>query len=244
MLSGTPEHWHPSLGGGSLAYPVRCHGLALHGPRPRGEVTATLRQRSTDPSRLVFDVQLAGPEGMWCSFVWEEAVVRAGPLLGLPVDEREAVLWRHEALPHAVIGRTTTDGRWRVGREDLVEPLPGTLVAQCGTEVEHRAWREADDRDAFAMGLLAAKEALRAHLRDRLGRDVHPRHLQLLAMRPDRYVLVASPALTAQEWVDHAGPTRWHLVAQPGADEVFAWVEPADGRGTPPFEGWAVPATR
>ncbi len=243
MLSGSPEHWHPTLSPGTLAYPVRCEGLRLHGPRPEGQVTLRLRQRSESVDRLVFDVQLWSDRGVWCTFRWHEAIVPAGPFLGLAAPQRRQVLWDHVALPGVTVGRSTERG-WQVAASDLVEPLPGSLVGQCCTERELRAYRDAADREAWAMARLAAKEAIRAHLRQRLGREVHPRHLELLAMRADRYVLLSSPALTAQEWVDHLGPTRWHLCVDATLDAAEAWLQPADDRGRPPFRGLAVPATR
>jgi len=246
MRSGSPEVWHDDLAAGHLAYPVRCEGLKLYGPRPIGAVQLTLQQVPSPSTSLVFDAWLVGPDGPWCSFRWTEAVTPAGPLLGLPAPKRRAMVFDRQPVSDAVVGLPHPEGGWVVRRADLVEPLPGTVVAQCCTDAERATYRAlpAEERIGWSVARLAAKEAIRRHLRDRTGRDVHPATLGLLAMRPDRYVLVTCPSLTAQEWVDHLGPTRWHLCIDPGTSEARAWLRPADDRGRPPFAGLAVPATR
>jgi len=246
MRSGSPEVWHPELGPGHLAYPVRCEGLRLHGPRPSGEVRQVLRQAPSEPDQLVFDVWLLSAEGPWCSFRWVEAITPAGLLLGLPAAERRAMLFDRQPVAHAVVGHRHAEGGWEVDRDDLIEPMEGTVVGQCSSSAERKVWRglQGPERTAWTLARLAAKGAARAHLQHRLGRDIHPAELSLLAMRADRYVLVSCPALTAQEWVDHLGPTRWHLCVDGDQHRARAWVEPADERGRPPFAGLAVPATR
>lgn len=225
MCSSQPERWVPGLEPGHLAYPVHASDMRFFGPRPQGQVRATLRLVEGTERALTFDVHLAGPDGPWCAFRWTEAIVQAGPLLGWPAPIRRAFLWDHQPVPEVRVGRPVSGG-WEVRREDRIEPLPGTLAgltcAPC--ELEERAASE--DVPTWDLARLAAKEAARSWLRERLGRDVHPRHLVLHALRPDRLILIEAPTLTASELIDHLGPTRFVVTVQTDAQRAVATVQP------------------
>jgi hypothetical protein len=223
MLSGSPERGVPGLDPGKLAYPVRAEALRLYGPRPSGQVGCRLDRVSADPHALVFDVRLEGAHGVWATFRWTEALVEGGPLLGLPAALRYPFCWRREPVESLRVGSPHGD-RWRVRRADLVEPIRGTLVGLLCTATEVEAWRASVDRDAFAVERIAAKEAVRSWLRARLGRDVHPRDLQLCTMRPDLAVVTEAASLTAQEFADHVGPTRFDVHLGRSDEGVDAWV--------------------
>lgn len=209
MCSGEPERWVPGLPPGHLAYPIAARDLRFFGPRPSGRVQVAVRLAHGDRKTLAFDVTLTGPEGPWCAYRWTEAVVPAGPFLGQPPAVRRQFLWDRAPAP-VHVGRPTARG-WSVEAADLVEPLPGTLagIACSAPELADRA--ASADPVAWDRDRLAAKEAVRAWLVDRLGRDVHPSRLTLAALRPDRFVVVDAPDLTAAEYIDHLGPTRFAL---------------------------------
>jgi hypothetical protein len=221
MMSGQLELWGCPTG--KLAYPVRSEGMRFFGPRPAGVVRCRLDLVHADAQTVVFDVLLTGADGPWCAFRWTEALVDGGPILGLPSGVRRPFCWEKRSDPAVTIGRSAADG-WRVGKADLIEPLPGTLVRLYGTASELEAWRAAPDREAHAAARIAAKEAVRAWLRDRMGRDVHPSALQLVQMRPDRWVVTEAAALTAQEYIDHLGPTRFDLEVRADSDGATAIV--------------------
>ena len=224
MWSAEPERWVPGLEPGQLAYPVHASDLRFFGPRPTGEVQATLAFVGGDRQSLTFDVHLAGADGPWCAFRWTEAIVPAGPFLGQPADVRRTFLWdRDPADVH--VGRPTEAG-WRVERTDLVEPLPGTLARIACTPLELARRATAEDPAAWDAAHLAAKEAVRAWLADRLGRDVHPTSLALLPMRADLFVVTDAPTLTAAEFSANLGPTRFDLVVEQDRNGATARVVP------------------
>ena len=198
--------------------------LRFFGPRPEGAVQATLRFVAGDRRSLAFDVHLAGADGPWCAFRWTEAIVPAGPFLGQPADVRRTFLWERDPAP-VHVGRPTEAG-WRVDRADLVEPLPGTLARIACSEAELAQRAETEDAAAWDCARLAAKEAVRAWLRERLGRDLHPADLVLLDMRPDLYVVTDAPPLTASEYTAHLGPTRFDLIVESDGDGTTAYVRP------------------
>ena len=177
-----------------------------------------------DAQTLTFDVALIGSAGVWCSFRWTEALVPGGPVLGQSTAVRKAFVW--DGLPVAAvqIGRRVGE-RFRVEAGNLVEPIEGTLVGLCCTERELRGYRAAPDRRRWALARLAAKGAARAHVADRC-RDVHPRTIELLDLREDRYISVNSSSLTAQEFIDNLGPTRFHLCVESHEGYAEAWLEP------------------
>lgn len=206
MWSAEPERWVPGLAPGHLAYPVRAEEIRFFGPRPHGDVNASLRLVSADTRHLTFEVHLVG----WCAYRWREAIVSAGPLLGQPAPVRRQFLWDRAPVPEVRVGRADED-TWVLEAADLIEPLPGTLAALTCTEAELRERQQAPDPVAWDLAWLAAKEALRSWLMARMGRDVHPRDLVLCRMRSDRFVVVEAPTLTATEYVDHLGPTRFAI---------------------------------
>ncbi|MCA9570269.1 MAG: polyketide synthase dehydratase domain-containing protein, partial [Myxococcales bacterium] len=223
MFSGEPEIWDASIGGGKLAYPVSATGMTFYGPRPSGEVTCRLQLVHADAHTLAFDVALVGTTGVWATFRWTEALVDGGPVLGRPTPERHAFVWDEQPVSTVRIGRAV-GSRWRVEAADLVEPIEDTLVGLYCTPTELAQLAGSSDRRAWTLSRLAAKEAVRAWLTARL-RDVHPKHVEMLDLRPDRTIVVNCRGLTAQEWIDHLGPTRFHLCVQVTADAVEAWLE-------------------
>ncbi len=225
MLSGNPETWVPGLTPGKLAYPVKADAMTFYAPRPVGEVRATLRLVSADAAHLAFDVWLSGDDGLWATFRWTEALVEGGPLLGLPAEVRRPFCWERTPNPSVAIGRAVGD-RWRVAASDLVEPLAGTLVRLYGAPEEVTAWAAAADPDAHAIAWFAAKEAACRWVSSRIGRAVHPTGLTLCRMRDDRFVLVEAPALTAQEFTDNLGPTRFDLEVRVDGAAAEARVVP------------------
>lgn len=219
MCSGSPELWSDAIEPGTLAYPVSVDDLRLFGPRPLGPIRCTLALERAD-SELVFAVHLAGPDGPWCAYRWTEAVVDAGPVLGHPAPVRRAFLWDREPHPDVVVGRPTERG-WVVEAGDLVEPMPGTLSALLCTPAE----REEDGSHSL-VPRLAAKHAVLAHLRAE-GHPVHPSALELVRLRPDRFVVRRAATLTAAELVQHVGPTRLHVRVAGDETRSEAWLEAA-----------------
>ncbi len=239
MLSGQPERWSATIPQGKLAYPTGAEHVLFHGPRPTGPVTASLRCVRADSALLCFTVVLAGSAGPWCSYRWNEAVVDAGPALGQPAERRRAFLWDRTAVPEIRVGRPDGDG-WQVRQDDLVEPLPSTILHQWSTPEEVAACHASPHPAADARQRLAVKERLREHLRSRLGHDVHPRQLVLRPLRPGRWVVGEAPTLTAQQFVDHLGPTRFELHSTDDGGCARAHITPGDGTGKPPFQRHAV----
>jgi len=221
MWSAEPERWVEGLPSGHLAYPVHAEQMRFFGPRPRGVIQYAMTALEADSHRMRFAVHMGSEAGPWCAFEWTEAIVEAGPLLGRSPAERRAFLWEGRALPEIAIGRPTESG-WKVEQADLVEPLPGTLVRLMCAAVEVEAWRRAEDRVAWAMARIAAKEAVRQWLRSRVGAEVHPRDLVLLDMRPDRYVVIEAGTLDAQTFSEHLGPTRYDLIVHVTQDHALA----------------------
>ena len=227
MCSAEPERWVEGLADGKLAYPVRAEQIRFFAPRPCGAVRCTVARVSADPTHLCFDVHLEGEAGPYCAFRWTEAVVEAGPFLGHPAPIRRRFLWDRRATPEVTIGRASTRG-WRVDLTDLVEPLPGTQARLACVDSELDARAGSADPGAWDAATLAAKECVRAWLRQRIDRDVHPSAVRLVHMRPDRYVVQGCPSLTAQEYAVHLGPTRFSLRVSADADGAEAWLEPVD----------------
>ncbi|MCB9673939.1 MAG: polyketide synthase dehydratase domain-containing protein [Alphaproteobacteria bacterium] len=224
MVSGEPEIWSPEIGPGHLAYPVKAEGMRFYGPRPEGAVTCRLDLVHADARTLVFDVALVGAAGTWCTFRWTEALVPGGPVLGHDTPTRKAFVWDGVPVPEVAIGARNGEV-FRVSAADLVEPIEGTLVGLFCTEAERRDYAASADRRAWELKRFAAKGAVRAWLQDRV-RDVHPRDLDLLDLRDDRFIATNCPALTAQELVDALGPTRFHIEVRSGADWAEAWLVP------------------
>jgi 3-hydroxymyristoyl/3-hydroxydecanoyl-(acyl carrier protein) dehydratase len=225
MCSAEPERWVHGLGPGHLAYPVHAENMRFFGPRPSGPVTCTMAVLDSDASSLRFAVHLGSDAGPWCAYAWTEAIVAAGPLLGRSPADRRAFLWEGRALPQITIGRAT-DAGWRVERTDLIEPLPGTLVRLTCSEAEVERWRSADDRAEWAMARIAAKEAIRQWIHLRTGIALHPRDLVLLAMRPDRYVVIEAGPLDAQTFSEHIGPTRFDVIVKTTETCAIAQISP------------------
>lgn len=185
MRSATPEAWSAAIPKGKLAYPVRAEGLRFYGPRPAGAVTCRLDLVEANERRLSFDVRLSSEAGLWCAYRWIEAVVDGG-LLGAGAEVVRRFLVDGEPID-APLGEATPSG-WRLPRKALVEPLPGTLAALLLTEAERAALGGHPDARRLS-AILAAKQAIRAHLRAANAPDVHPRRLQLLELRPDLWVV-------------------------------------------------------
>ena len=225
MWSAEPERWVEALAPGHLAYPVHAEKMRFFGPRPTGAIQFAMTALASDTRTLRFGVHMGSEAGPWCAFEWTEAVVAAGPLLGRSASERRAFLWEGRALPQITIGEPT-DGGWQVEHEDLIEPLPGTLVRLTCAPVEVAAYRAAPDRVAWAAARIAAKEALRQWMRERTGLELHPRDLVLLAMRPDRYVVIEAGPLDAQTFSEHLGPTRFTLTVETTATGAAARISP------------------
>ena len=175
-------------------------------------------------SKQTEQTKLSSSAGVWTTFRWTEAVVDGGPVLGRdPAHIATFAKGRQPADVH--VGRAV-EGGWEVRAADLVEPIAGTLVRLLCTPREIETWQAAGDPVAWSVAHLAAKEAVRAHLRESLGRDVHPASLRVLQMRPDRFVVVDASALTAQEQIDHLGPTRFHLRVDQASGRAVARVVP------------------
>ena len=225
MWSAEPERWVEGLESGHLAYPIHAENLRFFGPRPAGEVQFAMTAVAADSKTMTFAVHMGTVDAPWCAFEWTEAIVDAGPLLGRSAAERRDFLWERKALPQVTIGQSTAEG-WRVEASDLVEPLEGTLVRLTCSDNEVDEWRRSSDRIAWSMARIAAKEAVRSWLRDRIGRDVHPKDLVLLAMRPDRFVITEAGALDAQEYCENLGPTRFELTIQTGQNHAIARMSP------------------
>jgi 3-oxoacyl-(acyl-carrier-protein) synthase/3-hydroxymyristoyl/3-hydroxydecanoyl-(acyl carrier protein) dehydratase len=229
MWSAEPERWVPDLAPGHLAYPVRCDNLRLMGPRPDGDVRCCLTHVPSEPGTLVFDVHLQGDSGPWCSYRWTEAIVPAGPYLGLSAKQRRAFLWNRQPCAEAQVGSAVGNG-WRVQLDDVVEPLPGTLAHIACTNRELRDRAQAEDKLTWDLGILAAKGCLIHHLQRRLGRTMHPADLTLLCLRSDVLVVLDAPTLTAEEYSRHLGPTRWCLTLSRTSDSATATLA-ATGSG-------------
>ncbi len=225
MFSGLPEVWDRTIAPGQLAYPVRATDMRFYGPRPQGEVECRLQHVPSPRGTLCFDVALIGPQGPWATFRWLETLVPGGPVLGRPAEERYAFVWKEQPVETVRIGRPR-GARWRVERADRVEPIDGTLAGLYCTAYELEQRRRAPDPLRWDLARLAAKEAIRQHLRERLGRDLHPRQVELLHMRDDRAVVFNLRGLDAQTWLEHLGPTRFHLCLERGEDYAEAWFEP------------------
>ncbi len=216
MWSGAPEVWVEGLDHGMLAYPVRCDDLRLHGPRPRGTVACRLDLVSASRDGLVFDVLLSSAEGPWATFRWTETLVPGGPLLGRDPDVIRAFCKARE-VAEVRVGRPEGAG-WRVGADDLIEPIQGTLLRLLGTDTEAREAANEDDPVRATTARLAGKEAVRGWLRTRLGRDVHPSTLRLAPLRPGVFVVTDATSLTLQEHTDLLHPTRAHVRVRHAAD--------------------------
>jgi 3-hydroxymyristoyl/3-hydroxydecanoyl-(acyl carrier protein) dehydratase len=205
MLSAEPERWC-AVGPGHLAYPTRVEGMRLFGPRPQGDVTATVRAlpaAADGPLTIGFEVHLAGPSGPWCRYLWWEAVLPAGAVLSAPPAARRAFCW--DRRPAAVrVGRADGDG-WLVAPQDVAEPLPGTLERLYGDPVEHRARADAG---ASLAAWVAAKEALRSTWTAATGSDVHPADLVVVPLRPDAWACLESATLPPSGLTHHLHPTR------------------------------------
>ncbi len=227
MMSGLPETWSAAIPPGRLAYPVRCDGLRLFGPRPEAgtEVRCRLELVEATTAALVFDVWMIGAAGPWCAFRWTEALVDGGPILGAPPEHRRPFALHRQPVAGTRVGRAR-DGGWRVDHHDLVGPLPSSLPRILLSPRELDGWRAAPEPRPWLAALVAAKEACRSHLHERLGRDVHPRDLRLVRTRPDRFVVSEAPCLTAQELVDHLGPTRFDVVLHTDSQGAQATVRP------------------
>ncbi len=197
MWSGEPEVWNPDIPAGQLAYPIACENLRIHGPRPEGEIECRLFLVEASLSRLIFDVQL----GSWCSFRWTEAILPGGPILGAPSALRRRFCWEKQADPSVAIGRPTPDG-WEVTDSDLVEPLEGTLI---------RLYRSSNEPVHPARSGIAVKEAVRLWFRERLHREVHPATFTVACLEPHRWIVTDASTLTADEFIEHLGPTRFFV---------------------------------
>jgi len=234
MMSGLPETWNARIPPGKLAYPVACDDLRLHGPRPEGEVTCRLDLIEASEERLVFEVRLSSGAGPWATFRWTEALVPGGTLLGrLPEEIR--VFCKERRPAEVRVGRATPTG-WEVAPSDLVEPLPGTLVRLLCTPAEVAEPSRQQGGIGWQTARFAAKEAVRTHVRERLGRDVHPASVRVVPLDPERYVVAAVGGLTAQERTDHLGPTRFeirvHLDPDGTATARITELQKADGGPT------------
>ncbi|MCO4744207.1 MAG: polyketide synthase dehydratase domain-containing protein [Proteobacteria bacterium] len=208
MMSSAPETWG-AKGPGTLAYPIAAEGLRFYGPRPAGEVTCRLDLVEAGRT-LVFDVRLTGVDGVWASFRWTEAVVDGG-LLGLDASAIRAFCVGGDAID-VRLGSAHADG-WRVGPEDLAEPLEGSLVRLLGRPEEIATWQAADDAPSWLAAWLAVKESVRQRVRDELGRDIHPRDLRVLELASG-WIVVEATTLTSQEHLDVLGPTRYRWVVR------------------------------
>ena len=226
MMSASPERWSDEIGPGHLAYPIGAKDLRFFGPRPSGAVQCVLQKVHADRKTLVFDVHLSGVNGPWCAFRWTEAVVPAGPYLSPAPAVRRQFLWdRAPADVH--IGRPTSRG-WRVDHADLVEPLQGTIAAIACAPNELRQRADADDPVAWTAARLAAKEAALAWLFERTHIRLHPRDLEMLDMRADRYVIINAPLLDAEVYSVNLGPTRVLLHVLTDATGAEAWLKEQD----------------
>jgi 3-hydroxymyristoyl/3-hydroxydecanoyl-(acyl carrier protein) dehydratase len=225
MVSGEPETWEASIGPGKLAYPVQATAMRFYGPRPSGQVTCRLDLVEANAQTLTFDVALVGSSGVWSTFRWTEALVPGGPVLGRPTPERQAFVWDEQPVATVQIGRAVGQ-KWRVELADLVEPIEGTLVGLYCTANEREQLKAASDKQAWTLSRLAAKGAARAWLTRRASTDVHPKTVEMLDMRADRTIVINCSTLSAQDWIDHLGPTRFHLVVDVQGDAAEAWFEP------------------
>jgi 3-hydroxymyristoyl/3-hydroxydecanoyl-(acyl carrier protein) dehydratase len=190
MGSGEPERWRPEVGPGRLAYPVRIEGLRLHGPRPDGQIEVRLALLPGPPRSLSFEVQLAG----WCSYRWHEVLVPGGPVLGQPAAVRRRFLWDRQGEPRVRVGRPLAPRGWQVRAGDLVEPLAGTLEALYG---------------AAGPVQIAVKELVREEVRTALGVQLHPLDIELVELRPGRFIVTALASLRADQYVAVLHPTRF-----------------------------------
>ncbi|MBX2798938.1 MAG: hypothetical protein KTR31_14775 [Myxococcales bacterium] len=206
MFSGEPHRWSADIPAGRVAYPVRIEALTLHGPRPAGPVTCTVALLQAS-RRLAFDVELRSHQGVYCRMRWVEAVLPGGALLGAPAEQRRAFLWDRQGVPEVRIGRAV-EGGWQVRDADLSEPLPGTVAGLTCAPAELRERAAAADTRRWDRERVAAKEAVRSHLQAVLGQDVHPARLVLAALRPELWIVLEAPTLTASAYSQHLGPTR------------------------------------
>jgi len=209
MMSASPEVWSDSIPNGKLAYPVYATEMTFYSDRPTGEVRCELRTLEANEQRIGFAVWLFGSEGLWARFNWFEALVDAGPLLSISPARRVASFISHESYLAPPLGKATPNG-WTVMTAEIIDPMPRTTASLlCASrELETRPRQDALHWDTRR---IAAKECVSQHLLERTGRRLHPRDIELLELSHDRFIARNISGLTAQEFIDFAGPTRLHV---------------------------------
>jgi hypothetical protein len=89
--------------------------------------------------------------------------------------------------------------------------MPSTTAALLCTTRELQCRPDQGDEAVWDARRIAAKECLEQHLYPQLGRRLHPRDIELLELSHDRFIARNIAGLSAQEFIDFAGPTRFHL---------------------------------
>jgi 3-oxoacyl-(acyl-carrier-protein) synthase/3-hydroxymyristoyl/3-hydroxydecanoyl-(acyl carrier protein) dehydratase len=210
MMSANPEVWSESIPAGKLAYPVTCRDMTFYRDRPAGEVRCELRTREANEQRIGFEVWLFSGEELWAHFSWFEALVDAGPLLSITPADRVSSFINRESYTAPCLGKATAAG-WTVAIADIIDPMPSTTAALLCTTRELQCRRDQGDEAVWDARRIAAKECLEQHLYPQLGRRLHPRDIELLELSHDRFIARNIAGLSAQEFIDFAGPTRVHL---------------------------------
>jgi 3-oxoacyl-(acyl-carrier-protein) synthase/3-hydroxymyristoyl/3-hydroxydecanoyl-(acyl carrier protein) dehydratase len=210
MMSATPEVWSSEIPKGKLAYPVSCDDMTFYGPRPTGEVRCELRALESTPQQIGFEVWLFGSQGLWARFNWVEALVEAGPLLSIsPEDRVNSYITRQSYLAPA-LGEPTPEG-WLVRSASIVDPLPRTTADLLCSPAELAERSLVDDTLRWDTRRIAAKECLERQLRKPLGRRLHLADIELLELSHDRFIARHLAGISAQDFIDLAGPTQLHI---------------------------------
>ncbi len=63
---------------------------------------------------------------------------------------------------------------------------------------------------------------MRSHLRQTPLGDLHPRELILAELQPDVLIVLSTPGLSADAYLEHLGPTRWRIQLRDTPGETSA----------------------
>lgn len=206
------HRWTSAIGDELVAYPYRIEGMQVFGPAPAaGKVRCEVRFAGfgdDDAARRFprFDLQLAGPDAVWCQLRLVEIALPKGPLGTVPASDRIAFLRDRDFVEgmrlSEVDGATTTLTEAEVKASNW---LPGTLEA---------LYDHADG--ATLVEAIAQKEHVAAEA------SVHPSTVRLL---PAGAVSSAQPLTRHPLIVERDGPqvsVRAAGSPEPHLDEVRA----------------------
>jgi hypothetical protein len=224
MMSATPEMWSKDIPKGKLAYPVLCDNMRFFSQRPTGAIRCELRTLQADANQIAFDVWLIGKDGPWACFKWVEALVNAGPLLAITPEERVRTLIGDEANPAIRLGEVLNNS-WQVNTGAIIDPLPGTTAALLCSEAELNTRRDSPNKLEWDIRRIAAKECLQQHIFGEAGIRVHPRNIDLLELPKNRFIARHIVGLTAQQFIELAGPTKIHIAVNSTLETASALIK-------------------